>query len=350
MKKAVFAVISVAIVFFIVRGVQGSIERSKTTALTIDGIQAEQGIPVIVIKASRKNIKSFRTYTGSLRGIEQSDATAFIAEKVLKIEVTAGKRVREGDLLLTLDNKTTSAYRQITDALADAKQDRDRSSALFKAGAISQQMLDKAELGVKMAQAEMDALLIRHRVSAPISGIVTDVFAKKGVFVSPGLPLVRVAKLDRMILEIQVAETDIALVKQGQSAVVTVRSYPSREFSGTVKEIALSTNPGKRNFNVEIELLNPEMILKSGMFATANLIITESLDAVIVPSDALVNENGSYYVYLVNSNNRVKKVAVTPRITEGEFVEIPNGISIGDTIVIEGQNKLSDGAKVKVVS
>jgi membrane fusion protein (multidrug efflux system) len=350
MKKVIFAVISVVIVFFIVRGVQGSIERSKTTALTIESIQAEQGIPVTVIKASQKNIKSFRTFTGSLRGIEQSDATAFIAEKVLKINVTVGKRVREGDLLLTLDNKTTSAYRQITDALADAKQDRDRAKELLKAGAISQQMLDKAELGVKMAQSEMDALLIRHRVSAPISGIVTDVYAEKGVFVAPGLPLVRIAKLDRMILEIQVAETDIALVKQGQSAVVTARSYPGKEFSGTVKEIALSTNPGKRNFNIEIEIPNPDMILKSGMFATANLIITESLDAVTVPSDALINENGSYYLYLVNSNNTVKKVAVTPKITEGEFVEIPNGISSDDIIVIEGQNKLSDGVKIKVVS
>ncbi len=351
MKKVLFLVLTGIVVVSVLLGVQASIERANTTARNIEDYQKEEGIPVVTAKAELAYLKSTMNYTGSIKGIEQADVTSTLQiEKILEIHVKPGQHVRKNQLLVTLDNRITANYRRISDGLADAKQDQKRIDELFKAGAVSQQSLDKANLGLSAAQAEYDALIGRHKVASPISGIVTDIFVEKAQTVSAGIPLVRVAKLDRVFLEIQIAESERSLVRSGQKALVIARPFADHVFEGTVTEAALSTNSEARNFKTKIEIPNPGKMLKPGMFAEADLIISEAKNAVAIPKDALVSDNGSYYVFVVQSDNRVKMVPVTPGISEGTLVEIPEGISSGDNVVVEGQNKLSDGVKITVVS
>jgi len=349
MKKVLLLLIVGVIIIAVYWGVQASIERSRMPVVTIDDLQKQEGIPVVVTTAATRTLKSILTYTGSIRGIEQTDVTSVIMEKVLTIHVTPGQTINQGIRLITLDNRNTAVFRQVSEALADAQQDYKRTRELFKAGAVSQQMLDKAELQKKVAQAEYDAMIWRHGVTSPISGIVTDIFVEKGQTVAPGTPLARVAKLDKVISEIQVAETDIANIKNGQAAAIHSRSYPDREFTGTVKEIALSTNPSARNFTIEIEISNQNLLLKPGMFVSVDLTIREVNNVVAIQKDALIKDNGSFYVYTVQQDMTVTTVNVDPQLTEGEWIEIPDGISPGDKIVLEGHNKLTAGSKVIVV-
>ena len=94
--------------------------------------------------------------------------------------------------------------------------------------------------------------------------MVTDVFVELGQTVSAGVPLVRVAQLDRVIVETAIAEVDIASVQTGQKAIVRTRTFPDKEFTGTVSEIALSTDPMVLNYTVEITIPNGERLAASG--------------------------------------------------------------------------------------
>ncbi|MFC1724074.1 efflux RND transporter periplasmic adaptor subunit [candidate division KSB1 bacterium] len=350
MKKVVFAVLFAAVVFLVFKGVRASIERSKTEILTIEDIQVRDGVPVRVSPVVQKDLRTIRSFTGSIKGITQADAVSVIMEKVLDIKVSLGDKVKNGQHLITLDHRNTSAYRNISEALDDAKLDLKRTGELFKAGAVSQQIYDKALLRVKVAQADMDAAEWRQKIAAPIDGIVTDIFIRNGESVAPGIPLVRIAQLDKVITEIFVSESDISLIKNGQRSKIKISSYTDREFDGLVSRVALSTNPGARNFTVRIDILNPEHLLKPGMFASVDLIVGEKKNVTAVPANALIKENGTCYVYTVRPDNTVKKVSVIPGISEGEWIEISGDIKTDDTIVVEGHNKLSDGAKIVVVS
>ncbi|MFC1728821.1 efflux RND transporter periplasmic adaptor subunit [candidate division KSB1 bacterium] len=351
MKKLLFLILAGAVVVFVILGVQASIERARTTVMTIEDYQAEKGIPVVAEKVEIRNLRSILSYTGTIKGIEQADVSAAVnIEKVLNVHVTPGQTVRRDQLLISLDDRNTSASRRAQDALEDARRDFERTQELFNAGAVSQQVLDKAELLLKAAQAEVDAVAWRHKVSSPLAGTVTDVFVEKGQTVTAGTPLVRVAQLDRVLTEILVAETDITKVRKRQSAVIRTRSFADIEFTGAVTEIAFSTDPDSRNFTVKIEIPNGDGFLKPGMFVDADLVIEEVADAVAVPVDALVNDNGAIYVFVLRDDSTAQKVRVEPGIQETTWVEIPSGLGPDDTIVVEGHNKLTDGVKVEVVS
>ena len=350
MKKVVFSVLFIVVVLLVINGVRASIERSRTEILTIEDIQVRDGVPVRVSPVVKKDLRTIRSFTGSIKGITQADAVSVIMEKVLDIKVSLGDEVKSGQHLITLDHRTTSAYRNISEALDDAKLDLKRTEELFKAGAVSQQIYDKAKLRVKVAQADMDAAEWRQKISAPIDGIVTDIFIRKGESVAPGIPLVRIAQLEKVITEVFVSEADIPLIKNGQGAIIKISSYPEREFDGIVSRVALSTNPGARNFTVRVDIQNPEHLLKPGMFAAVDLIVGEKKNVIAVPANALIKENGKCYVYRVNPDNTVQKVPVTTGITEGEWIQVSGEINTESSIVVEGHNKLSDGAKIVVVS
>lgn len=350
MKKIIFTFLLILVVILVVNGVRASIERSKMRILTIEDIQARDGIPVRVSTVVLKNLRTIRSFTGSIKGEKQADAVSVIMEKVLDIKVNLGDKVKIGQHLITLDHRTTSAYRNVKESLEDAKLDLKRTEELYKAGAVSQQIYDKAKLRVKMAQAEMDAADWRQKISSPIDGTITDIFIRKGESVAPGVPLVRIARLDKVITEIQVAETNIHLIKNGQKSEIKISAYPDKVFEGSVTRVALSTNPRDRNFTIRVDIPNLDLLLKPGMFASVDIIVGEKKNVTAVPTSSIVKENGTCCIFVVKSDNTVQKIPVTPCISEGEWVEIQGKVSEGDVIVVEGQNKLTDGSKIEVVS
>jgi len=171
-----------------------------------------------------------------------------------------------------------------------------------------------------------------------------------GETVSPGIPILRIANLDRVYTEIEVGEADISLVEKGQQALVRTNSFPNRTFPGTVSKIALSTNPDARNFTISIEVPNPETLLKPGMFAILDLIVGTADSVLAVPTDAVLSENGNSYIFIVNSGMLVEKITVSTGIIDGEWVEIRGEVAPGANIILEGHNKVVDGTKVTVIS
>ena len=350
MKKVVLLAAAAFVIFLIVNGIQSSIERAQTVVKSIEDVQAQEGIPVVVTDVVTRDLIEFRSFTGQVKGLEQADATAMILEKIEGINVTVGSRVNRDQVLVNLDRTNPAArYRQASDAFAEAVKDRERSSDLLEAGAISEQMYDRAVLAENIARADLDAVNRMLEVRAPISGLVTDIFYDEGETVNPGAPIIRVAKLETVITEIEVGDSEIPLFSEGLSARIQTRTFPDRVFEGRVSRIALSTNPSARNFTIKIEIPNLEHLLKPGMFTTVDVVISEATNRVAVPADALVSENGSTFVYIINGET-ARKVPVVQGITSGTWVEVSGEISESDIVVIEGHNKLQNGSKVVVIS
>ena len=350
MKKIGFMIVLIIVGIFIVRGVINSIEKSKEKVYSIPDIQKEQGIPVEVKKVNFATIRQSKIYSGTIKGIEQADATSKIQERVEKIRVKVGKEVRKGQIIASLSKSNPSAgYKQAKFTLELAEKEIERIMALYKEGAVSVSWLDQQENAYKLAKSNFETVEELLNIRAPISGVVTDIFIAEGQTVNPGQPVVRIARFQELELEIKVGEKDIRFVAEGQEALIKTAHKEDNHAIGKVDRIALSADPIDRNFTVWITISNNDLSLKPGLFATVELIFNERKDVIAADKLSLVDDNGSAYVYVVNNELKCEKRNIITGIAGSDKIEVTQGLDIGERVVVRGHNKLEGGEKVLIV-
>ncbi|MFC1557849.1 efflux RND transporter periplasmic adaptor subunit [candidate division KSB1 bacterium] len=350
MKKIGFIIVLIIVGLFIVRGIINSIEKSKEKVYSIPDIQKEQGIPVEVKKINTSTIRQSKIYSGTLKGIEQADATSKTQERVEKIRVKVGKKVRKGQIIASLNKSNPSAgYKQAKFTLELAEKEIERIRALYKEGAVSVSQLDQQENAYKLAKSNFETVEELLNIRAPISGVVTDIFIVEGQTVNPGQPVTRIAKFQQLELEVKVGEKDIRFVSEGQEALIKTANKEDNHAIGKVDRIALSADPMDRNFTVWITISNNDLSLKPGLFATAELIFNERKDVIAADKLSLGDDNGSVYVYVVNNELICEKRNIVTGIADSDKMEVTSGLEIGEQVVVRGHSKLKGGEKVLIV-
>jgi len=352
MKKAVGVVL--ILLFFGMIGYRVLTHGEEPAVKDIDAYQEQLGIPVEIETIGRSDFIVSRHFTGTVKGERQADAIANTTQKIAAVLVKTGDTVRHGQVVVELDFDIASAmslrYRQSKASFDNAKRDYDRLSGLFQAGAVSEQALDKAKMALEIAQRNFEAASKLVRIEAPISGTVTHVHYKVGETVRTGQPVVRVAELSEVLIEIDINETAIAGIKAGQTVQVTVPAYPHKRFSGVVEEISLSANPLTRTFRAWVRVPNSEHDLRPGMFAKVAIQVTSKQDVLTVAKDAVMRQDGQTVVYTVTADGVAELRQIEPGKTSGNRVEVVSGLNENDRVVVLGHNRLAPGKKVKVLS
>ncbi len=194
-------------------------------------------------------------------------------------------------------------------------------------------------------------------VKASISGTVTSIPVQVGSTVVPSLPIVRISDTNDLQIVVYIAERFISKIKKGLSAVLKFDAYPGIVFHARVSELSPVVDPSTRTMEVKLDLVKRDNRLKAGMFATVK-IITEEKDSIVkIPADALVTRFGESYLFVVrdtDSNSKTVKKAekrsVVPGIEIDGKLEISEGLTDGEEIVVRGQTLLEDGSLLKIVS
>ena len=350
MKRVVFVIIILLVAGFVTRGVLRNIENSKKRVYSISDIQKEQGIPVEVKPAEISSVKRSVFYTGTIKGKEQADAVAKLQERIEKILVKVGDRVRKGRIIATLSRTNPSArFQQAKLNLELAKRELERVKALYEEGAISESELDRQQNAYNLAKTNYESVEEMLNIRAPITGMVTDIFVEEGQTVNPGQPVIRISRFKDVELEIKVSESDIHSISVGQRVVVRVSFDGKNFYEGRVDRIALSANPVDRSFSVWIVIPNKNLTLKPGMFASAEIILEEDENALVVDKNALMNDDSGAFVFVVNDDLTCEKRSVIPGIIDGDKLQIIKGVKEGEKVVIRGQNKLKEGEKVLIL-
>lgn len=203
---------------------------------------------------------------------------------------------------------------------------------------------------VKQSEAKLAYMRLKseyYTIAAPISGTVTERFANQRDVVTPKQKLLTIADISDVLVISGVSELDISKVKQGQMVSVRVDAYSESQFKGKVTRIYPISESQTRSIPVEIKLPNPDKKLLPGMFARVTFMVAKHDNAVLLPSDAIVTKEGKTTAFVV----RDSQVHITPiriGIAQGNRVEITNGISPGDKVVITGQSELKNGMKVNI--
>ncbi len=352
MKKIIVVVFIIIIIggligYRIVNLGTGAAEKS------VEEIQMEEGVPVEVAKSFVSDMVVSNRYTGTVEGMSQADIISEIGEKIKSVLKRPGSKVKKGETLIefykTSANNMMLRLDQVELLLNDAKRDYERVKKLHDVGAVSPQDLDKAKLNYDIAKQNYNSAKESVYVKAPVSGIITKIEFEAGETPGRGDVLAQVAKIEKVKIKFPVSEVEIQKIKTGQIASVKVDTYPAKQFEGIIKEINMAADPVSRNFEVMLEMDNPDYLLKPGMFARIDVTVEKKEGVIVVPNDAVVEENGNEYVWTVSNNVTARKQVQTGLKNKNE-IEVLSGIGSDETVVVLGQNNIQkDNQKVIII-
>ncbi len=193
-------------------------------------------------------------------------------------------------------------------------------------------------------------------VKASISGTVTELPQQVGSVITPNLPIARISKMDELQVTVYIAERFISKLIIGLPAVIKSEAFPDIVFEGKIREISPVVDKVSRTIEVKLSLKDTKNKLKAGMFAKVKLITEQKEDIVKIPSETLIKRFGESYVFVIKTDpqNSEKNIAEKRLVITGlridNQLEIVNGLTAGEEVVVRGQTLLDDGSPVKVVS
>ncbi len=338
-------------------------------------VTEDKNVPVTIVEVKTDSLSTGTTISGKVTPQQEVAIIPKIPGKVARVPVDVGARVNKGGLLVKLD--TTDLEISLSSALNglqnaklthnqaklnynNAKTNYDRMKSLYKDGAISYQQLEQAELAFNLAkdalkapavanaQTQIDSIrnqITNGTITSPIDGEVAVRNIDPGEMAGTQ-PVMTVVNIDTVFVEGTIAEGDVALVKQGQKVAVNVDAAGGT-FEGIVKIISPVANPQTKGYPVKVEIQNPGHKLKPGMFAEIKLVTAEKKNVVVVPKQALVTRGASKVVYVVENSIALER-SVETGIESDDKIEVTKGLNVGEKVVIQGQQSLSDKAKVSV--
>lgn len=215
---------------------------------------------------------------------------------------------------------------------------------LLKAGA-TEETISSARAQVGLAQANLkaaEAKLADTIIKSPITGRVAFVKYEVGEFVMQGTPVVEVIDDQKMVVNLNVSEEVVNKVKLKDHITVMVPALGNHEFNGEIVEISPASDKQTKSYPIKIRIKDHNGMIKPGMAANLKIKLAQKSNVITVPINALVEEYGDRYVFVVEKD-RVKKLKVKVGINDGKNAEITSGLKEGDEIVIKGQELLRNG-------
>jgi len=288
---------------------------------------------------------------GTIRAIRGADLAFEVPGVVVKVEAGAGTSVKQGQLLVSLNDDSEQAeYRAL---VADADLARitfRRAQEQMKAHIISQADFDKQEADLKSREATAQAKLSevnKKHLKAPFPGRVGIISTSPGAYVTPGTPIVSLQQLDQVFVDFSLPQRDMAQVKVGQTVDLKVDAYAGRTFTGRVTAVNPKVDGATRNVQVEATFTNSGQALVPGMFASVSLDVGTAQPHLTLPQTAITyNPYGS--VVFVAVAGKAQQVFVTTGPTRGDQVAILKGLDEGAQVVTSGGIKLRNGTPLTI--
>lgn len=293
---------------------------------------------------TKQNIVLYPEFTGTLTNVF----------------VTEGQHVSKGQILAKIDDSGLSqqlAQVKVQENLAKTTFERQKRLWEQKIGSEMQYLQAEANYNALQSSVkQLQAQLQKTNVVAPFSGIIDDVISEQGSVVVPGQsPILRIVNLDDMYIEAEVPENYLPNVVPGKQVEVF---FPvlNKTVDTKVRQVGNYINPNNRAFKIEIGIPNENNEVKPNLTTRLKINDYTNEKAILIPQNVISeNANGDQYVYVVNdidTSNRAiaKQVIITTGKTQGDFIEILNGINPGDHIINEGARSVQNGQQIEIMT
>lgn len=340
-------------------GPEGEQDRRQTPDARQPGAA---GTPVSVQVATpvRRDLTYSITLPATLAPFYQTTLYAKVSGYLKWIGPDKGDRVNKEDLVAIID--APEVEEQYQQAVADYKIKKITFERLNKVWKESPEVIAKQDVDVAEAAYESSKNLMQQRavlrdytkVRAPFSGVITARFADPGALiqvatssVTNAMPLLTLMDLEVIRVYTNVPQEEAAFIKPNVTeAILSVTERSDDVFRGTVTRTTFALDPATRSLLVEIDLPNNEHLLQPGMFGEVSLVLLQRPAALVIPPGSIITKNGAKTVFVLE-NEAAKQVQIRTGITDGRWVEVTEGLTGMEEVVVVGKGKLTEGIQVE---
>lgn len=355
---------------------------------------------VAVAKVGTGDVAQAISIAAEFRPFQEIDVHAKVAGYLKKINVDVGDRVREGELLATLEvpeledelNQNAAAVKRAQQEIRRGQAEVQRAKSAHEVAHLAATRLDDvvkvtpnlvakqdvdeaqsrdrvaeaqvatAEAALASAQEQLDvakaaeaksrSLVAYSQITAPFAGVITRRYADTGAMIQAGtssqtqsMPIVKLSENSLLRLVIPVPESAVSRVHVGSPVDVTVDAL-HKEVRGTVARFADRLDQDTRTEHVEVDVKNPTLELVPGMFATAKLVLDQATGVLVAPVESLDRTGDQSQVFVVNHEGTVEVRPVVTGLASANTVQIRQGLQAGDLVVVGNRAQLKNGTRV----
>ncbi len=295
---------------------------------------------------------------GSLRSRQGVVLRPEVSGRITQLNFRDGDRVKKGQLLVQFDDQLPQA--QIQQALAElgiAQVNFKRNQELVEQNFISRRTVDESAANLQVAEAKLAlarATASRLKLLAPFDGLAGIRGVNVGDFLKDGADIVNIEDIEAIYVDYRLPERFQSKVRRGQKAAIDLDALPGQKFTATVQAIDPLIEPNGRSVGVRACIDNRRLQLRPGMFARVNTVFSQRDNARVVPEEAIVPQGGKQFVIKLvdgpDGQRTSQRMEVKVGLRSPGKVEILEGLELGDTVVVAGQQRLQkDGTAVRVV-
>ena len=332
---------------------------------------------VNVYSVKKGSAQYYNSYPATVTSVNEVEVRPQVAGYISGIYFKEGQHVEKGQKLYSIDEQQyRGAYEQavaqlrVDEAnLAKLQQDYDRYEELGKQDAIAQQTVQHAEADleagkklVEAAKANVSAVEVNLRyttIKAPLSGTIGISLVKIGASVSPGTTLLNIISSDNPIaVDVALDENLIPFIQKEYKSnklvadsifTLTLSDQSKYPYPGTIYIVDRAVDPQTATIKVRLLFPNPTNYLRTGMSANLKVLNNSGAETILIPYRAVVEQMAEYFVFVVNADTVTqKKIFIGQQIRD--MVVVKSGLEENETIVLDGVQKLRNGAKVKVAA
>jgi membrane fusion protein (multidrug efflux system) len=310
-------------------------------------------VPVETSVPVRGDVYAMYTGTAPIEAFAEADVIAKVGGEVRQLLVEEGDEVKKGQVLARLDGERLRLELNESEAkLRKLQRDYERNVDLQAKGLISEGDFEKIkyemealEAAFNLASLELDYTQIR----APIDGVVARRFVKLGNTISEGDALFKVTSLDPLVTYLHVPEREYRNVDPGQTVGIEIDALGGETIVATVSRVSPIVDPQTGTFKITVEIFDEQRRIKPGMFGRIGVIYDVHEDALQIPRSAIIEDQGTASVFVVEDSHAVRRTVETGYSNKG-MVEILSGLQDGEQVVTVGQASLKQDSRVNVIN
>lgn len=325
----------------------------------------EKVVPVETMIIEPQAIKQTIDLTGTLQPVNTITLVAEVSGKIVKVNKNIGDAVTPSDVLAVIDDiipesqleQAKSEVLSASNNLEIAQTNLASDKLLYENNDISELAYNNSRLAVKTAEAghlsALAALKVAQktfddtRIKSPLQGAISRKFINEGSMASIGTGLYEVVDIDRLKIELNVAQEYINRIKKNSNVEITIPALNNKVYNGIIKRISPQADLSSGSYLVEAEVENNEQLIKGGMTAKVQIVLANMEDIIVIPEYALLTKNKLNYIYLIDNERAILTKVETGQSGNG-LITINNGLQIGDEIVVVGMKNLGVDTKVQI--
>lgn len=325
-------------------------------------IQTDLSIPVSVMDVKTGNIETFINTTGTVMASHETTLLSEMAGKYyLAVNPATGStyklgdQVKKGIVIISIEddeyeNNIAIEARKLN--LEISEQEFKKQETLYEMGGVTLRELRNSEISFINSKYDYENAMIRlarMKIIAPFDGVIVDLpYYTSGTRITAGTAMVTLMAYRNMYMEINLPEKNLQEISTGQHVYITSYVFPNDTLTGVVAQISPAISRETRTFKCKLDISNPNLLLRPGMFVKADIVILQKSDVILVPKEYILSDARGKRVFVIQQQT-ARERRITTGLENQEMAEVTTGLEVNQKLVIKGFETLRDRAKVNVI-